>query len=173
MPKGTLSALKQVICIPFAYSVIFLGSPQTGADTVNVLSPGPDLTDSKGVKIVLCVDGEGVASEPGERQAGAPPAGCVSWSGFPRAEAAGGCEAQTQGCVEVGGVGGAQRRKRHVQSQPESSLSRAVEAVFVSESTLPVFESLGAYIRISASPVLQCGYVAVRYEQGSHLLHAR
>lgn len=51
MPKGTLSALKQVICIPFAYSLIFLGSPQAGADTVNVLSPELALTESKGVKI--------------------------------------------------------------------------------------------------------------------------
>lgn len=83
MPKGTLSALKQVICIPFAYSVIFLGSPQTGADTVNVLSPGPDLTDSKGVKIVLCVDGEGVASEPGERQARGPRLGVCPGQAFP------------------------------------------------------------------------------------------
>lgn len=72
MPRGTLSALKQVICIPFAYSLIFLGSPQTGADTVNVLSPEPDLTESKGVKIVLCVDRGAKAAEPGKGRLRAP-----------------------------------------------------------------------------------------------------
>lgn len=70
-----------------------------GLNTGSVLSPEPNLTESKGVKTVLYIDREAKAALSPEKEAasGTPPypeVECVSWSGFPRTGTAGGCEAQ-------------------------------------------------------------------------------